>query len=140
MSGVGQDWHFSSWDCNQANLLFGLPGSKWVAPVNIRAAASCHLDAERQHGADAEPEGLGIRWGWLGQAHEKCMLKRLIRDNKSHSNDFLDCLLERGTFKGGGCLDSTSYVSTKLSGHRIHSSPTHHVPMQPPIQSSTLMC
>lgn len=43
MARVEQGCHFSSWDQNQTNLLFGLPGNKWITPVNVSANYSSGL-------------------------------------------------------------------------------------------------
>lgn len=39
--------------------------------VNIRAAASCHLNAERQHGADGGGDQMGNQMGVAGSGARK---------------------------------------------------------------------
>lgn len=100
-----QGCHFSSWDQNQTDLLFGLPGNKWITPVNVSAnytpascrqlgAASCHFNAKRQHEADNKPEG-GESEGVAVSGTGKCMLQRQIQDSKNPVISLIAC------WKGG---------------------------------------
>lgn len=67
-----------------------------TAPDSCRqlCAASCHFNAKRQHGADNKPEGGGLER--LALSGTGKMHGGETQTVKTHSNDFLDCLLERG--------------------------------------------
>lgn len=93
LAEVEQGCHFSSWNQNQTDRLFGLPGSKWITPVNVSAnyppascrqlgAASCHFNAKRQHEVDNKAEG-GEAEGWLCQGQENACCRDRFKTVKT---------------------------------------------------------
>lgn len=67
-----------------------------LASCRQLCAASCHFNAKRQCGTDNKPEGWGIGAGGCVRDRKNARWRDWFKTVKTHSNDFLDRLLEKG--------------------------------------------